>query len=267
MPIEFSPSEVHRRSPAVQTLAHHYTQGAQLDLHQHKQAQLLFAPQGLMQVTTPKGRWLVPPQRAVWLPPSISHSIQMLTDIEMRTLYIEPDWIAGHPEAHRLGNEFVVAVGALLQGLVLTFFDQHSHPLRIELAAKLMLFELTEARDATTFIPMPDDTRTRRIAESALRDPKGLRSFEELAHEAGISQRTAARLFSSQTDLTFKKWRQRARMMAAVEMLSAKRVLIKQVSAHLGYSSTSSFTASFHEVMGMTPRQFLDELHASSGLG
>lgn len=263
MPTEFMSPDSHRLSGVVETLACRYARGTQLGLHEHRQAQLLFAPHGLMQVTTPKGRWLVPPQRAVWLPPSISHSIQMLTDIDMRTLYIEPDLISGHPQAQRLGNEFVVAVGALLQGLVLTFFDSRTHPLRVELAAKLILFELTEARDATTFIPMPDDIRARRIAELALKDSKGLRSFEELAYEAGISQRTAARLFSVETDLTFKKWRQRARMMAAIEMLSGKRMLIKQVSAQLGYSSTASFTASFHEVMGITPRRFVDQLHAS----
>jgi len=242
----------------VETLAHNYAAGAQLDSHTHDSAQLLFAPQGLMQVTTPRGRWLVPPQRAVWLPPSIPHSIDMLTDIEMRTLYIEPDWIHAHPEAPKLNHEFVVVVGALLQGLVLTLFQNDVHPARIELAAKLVLFELLEVSDATTFIPMPNDIRLRRIAELAMNDPKGLRSFEALANEAGISQRTATRLFPTETNLTFKKWRQRARMMAAIKALSREGARIKQVSAQLGYSSTASFTASFHEIMGVTPGQFIN---------
>ena len=47
------------------TLARSYPQGTQLGLHVHREAQLLFAMTGLMQVATPRGLWLVPPARAV----------------------------------------------------------------------------------------------------------------------------------------------------------------------------------------------------------
>ena len=34
-----------------------------------------------MQVTTPKGRWLVPPDRAVWVPALSEHAIDVLADL------------------------------------------------------------------------------------------------------------------------------------------------------------------------------------------
>ena len=234
-----------------------------MKLHVHERAQLLFATHGLMEVTTPAGRWLVPPQRAVWLPENVPHAILMLTNVKMRTLYIESEWIRPHAQALNLNHEFVVSVGPLLRGLVLTLFNSEAHPERVELAAKLVLFELVEATDSTTFIPMPSDVRARRIAELAMKDPKGLRSFEDLAHEVGVSQRTATRLFSAETHLTFKKWRQRARMMAAISALSREGARIKQIAAQLGFSSTASFTASFHEIMGVTPGHFLEQLASS----
>lgn len=259
MPISETLTHLQKLAGAVQTLSHRYKATCQLDTHVHDQAQLLFATQGLMEVTTPAGRWLVPPQRAVWLPAHVPHSILMLTDVEMRTLYIESQWIHPHSQAQNLHHEFVVSVGPLLHGLVLTLFNSDAHPVRVELAAKLVLFELVEATDSTTFIPMPSDTRARRIAELAIKDPKSLRSFEDLAHEAGVSQRTAARLFSAQTHLTFKKWRQRARMMAAITALSRDGARIKQIAAQLGFSSTASFTASFHDIVGVTPGHFLEQ--------
>lgn len=245
---------------AFETLSRRYDAGGLLGLHVHDRAQLLFATHGLMEVTTPTGRWLVPPQRAVWLPACVPHSILMLTEVEMRTLYIESTWIQPHVQAPNLHHEFVVCVGPLLRGLVLTLFNGEAHPERVELAAKLVLFELVETPDSTTFIPMPSDVRARRIAELAIKDPRGLRSIDDLAHEVGLSQRTATRLFSAETQLTFKKWRQRARMMAAINELSREGARIKQVAAQLGFSSTASFTASFHEIIGVTPGHFLEQL-------
>lgn len=260
MPTHQTSPHLQKLAAALQTLSRRYEAGRQLPVHTHDRAQLLFATHGLMEVTTPAGRWLVPPQRAVWLPASVTHSVLMLTDVEMRTLYIESAWIHPHSQALNLRHEFVVGVDPLLRGLVLTLFNREAHPEKVELAAKLVLFELVEATDSTTFIPMPCDVRARRIAELAMKDPKGLRSFEDLAHEAGVSQRTATRLFSAETHLTFKKWRQRARMMAAINALSREGARIKQIAAQLGFSSTASFTASFHEIMGVTPGHFLDQL-------
>jgi AraC-like DNA-binding protein len=259
-----SPSPDHAVSDGVETLARRYARGSRLGLHTHGQAQLLFASNGLMQVTTPKGRWLVPPQRGIWLPPWIEHEIDMLTDIDMRTLYLRADRVSLHPDGSRLDREFVVFVSALLRDLILALFDGRAHRLRADLLAQLALFELAEAEDATTFIPMPADARARRLAELALADIKGLRSLERLAQEAGVSQRTAARLFPAQTHMTFKKWRQRARMMAAIEVLGSEQLPIKQVSARLGYASVAAFTAAFREIVGSTPGQFLDRVSDSA---
>src|SRR3984957_7727507 len=95
----------------VAALARFYERGVHLGLNAHAEAQLLFASRGVMQVTTPKGRWLGPPRRAVWVPPRLEDAVDFLTDFEMRSIYIAPAWLNSHPELPRLGREFVVAVG------------------------------------------------------------------------------------------------------------------------------------------------------------
>src|SRR5260370_13613839 len=77
----------------VHLVARHYRKGVRLDTHMHREAQLVYAARGTMQVTTPKGRWLVPPDRAVWVPARFEHSIDVLADIEMRTVYFALAWL------------------------------------------------------------------------------------------------------------------------------------------------------------------------------
>src|SRR6266576_6298683 len=76
-------------SAGVHLVARHYRKGLRLDPHMHREAQLVYAAKGTMQVTTPKGRWLVPPDRGVWVPAHLEHAIDVLADIEMRTLYFD----------------------------------------------------------------------------------------------------------------------------------------------------------------------------------
>jgi AraC-like DNA-binding protein len=242
----------------VAALARFYERGAHLGLHVHAEAQLLFASHGVMQVTTPKGRWLVPPRRAVWVPPQLEHAVDMLTDLEMRSLYMAPAWLASHPELPRLGREFVVAVGALLRELVLAMFAAGADPVRIDLLARLALFELAEAEDPATFMPMPSDPRARRVAEQVLAEPAGVRDLDDLARAAGASQRTITRLFPAETDLTFKEWRQRARILASVEMLDGGRTSVSVVAARLGFSSAAAFGHAFRQVLGIPPGEFMN---------
>ncbi|MGQ9365367.1 helix-turn-helix domain-containing protein [Azospirillum sp. ST 5-10] len=255
--------------PRVRAMARFYPRGTRLDPHSHEEeAQLLFAPRGVMQVTTPKGRWLVPPQRAVWLPPDLAHAVDMLADIDMRSLYVEREWLAAHPEAPRLGREFVVAVGPLLRELVLALFGggegRHAGQ-RHDLLARLTLFELAEAEDAATFIPLPSDPRARRVAELVLADPGGAQDLDSLARAAGASSRTITRLFAAETDLAFRQWRQRARILSAVETLGSRRVPIKQLAVRLGFSSVAAFGHAFRQVMGTTPRAFLERSVGAEG--
>lgn len=240
----------------IVTHARSYRAGTQLGLHAHREAQLLFSSSGVMQVTTLQGRWLVPPQRAVWLPPRFEHAVDVLADIEMRSLYFAPEWLHRCDVLPRLVGEFVVAVQPLLRSLIMALFEEPRPGRRIDLLAQLILTELDEATDLSTFIPMPSDPRARRIAVSILSDPASEKDLGALASEAGVSTRTLTRLFPAETQLTFKQWRQRARIMAAIEMLGSGKHTIKQLAAKLGFSSVAAFSHAFGQIVGMTPTAF-----------
>src|SRR5689334_19792177 len=149
----------------VHMVARNYLRGTRLDTHMHREAQLVYAAQGTMQVTTPKGRWLVPPDRAVWVPARLEHSIDVLADIEMRTLYFELSWLARASRDKSLASEFVVLVSPLLHQAILALFDAGNTTERTELLVRLVLLELKRAEDSATFLPLPQEPRSRRAAE------------------------------------------------------------------------------------------------------
>src|SRR5260370_2067454 len=139
----------------VHLVARHYRKGVRLDTHMHREAQLVYAAKGTMQVTTPKGRWLVPPDRAVWVPARLEHSIYLLADIEMRTLYFDLAWLAREERSESLDCEFVVRVSRLLHESILALFDGHVKPARHGPLGRLAVLELHQAEDSATFIPLP----------------------------------------------------------------------------------------------------------------
>src|ERR1700720_1599553 len=93
----------------VHLIANNYAKGERLGSHMHREAQLVYAAQGPMQGTTPKGRWLGPPDRAVWVPARLAHSIDVLADIQMRTLYFDLTWL--RPQKTNLKPGFRIVGG------------------------------------------------------------------------------------------------------------------------------------------------------------
>jgi AraC-like DNA-binding protein/quercetin dioxygenase-like cupin family protein len=244
----------------IHMIANTYAKGVRLDTHMHREAQLVYAARGTMQVMTPKGRWLVPPDRAVWVPALLPHAIDVLADIEMRTLYFDLAWLKREERSSSLEAEFVVRVSPLLHQAILALFDDHTTPERTALLVRLAMLELHQAEDSATFIPLPHEPRCRRAADIVLADLTGDHEIGTLARTVGTSARTLSRLFAAETQLSFKSWCQRARIAAAIEKLSTDvNLSVKQLASDLGYASVPAFSHAFRQVTGKTPTAFADK--------
>jgi transcriptional regulator GlxA family with amidase domain len=106
-------------------------------------------------------------------------------------------------------------------------------------------------------MPLPQEPRCRRAAEIVLSEPAQDHEIESLARKVGTSARTLSRLFTAQTELSFKSWCQRARIASAIERLSTDgNVQVKQLAAELGYASVPAFSHAFRRITGKTPTEF-----------
>jgi AraC-like DNA-binding protein len=169
-----------------------------------------------------------------------------------------------HPSAARewappdsLDRAFALKVTPLLRELIFAAFEAADTPSKTQLVVRLILHELNETPDAPTFLPLPTSTIGRRIAELALADPRNQLDIDDLASRAATSVRTISRLFPAETGLTFKSWRQRTRIVLAIDQLSTGKA-ISQVAAAAGFASTAAFCFAFRQVTKMTPTHFLE---------
>lgn len=80
---------------------------------------------------------------------------------------------------------------------------------------------------------------------------------DELAREAGLSERSLQRLVEQRIGLSPKWLLQRRRLHDAVEALKAGRGSLAEVAADLGYADQAHFTHDFRTVTGMTPGEYL----------
>ncbi|MEO8559755.1 MAG: helix-turn-helix transcriptional regulator, partial [Rhodospirillales bacterium] len=81
------------------------------------------------------------------------------------------------------------------------------------------------------------------------------RTLEQFADDANASARTLARLFRSETNMSFGAWRQQLRLLEAVRRM-AGGAPITTVALDLGYDSPSAFAAMFRKTLGVPPSRY-----------
>ncbi|MBS0541030.1 MAG: helix-turn-helix transcriptional regulator [Proteobacteria bacterium] len=247
------PADYQRVPRAVAAMPKDFPVGFRIAPHTHERAQLIYATVGTMRVATRDDVWVVPPQRALWMPAGIGHSIIMASDCTMRTLYVRDDAAAFMPAGCK-----VLSVSPLLRELIVRATElplQYDESGPAGHVVALILSELRGLQSLPLQLPMPRDKRLRQICEALLEAPGDTRLLDDWARTAHASPRTLARLFVSETGLTFGAWRQQARVLEAMGRLGSG-VPVTQVALDLGYDSVSAFSAMFRRASGTSPSEY-----------
>ncbi|MBV8650867.1 MAG: helix-turn-helix transcriptional regulator, partial [Alphaproteobacteria bacterium] len=210
------PVEYHNLAAPVGARASEYVNGSKVAPHYHTRAQLIFAASGMMRVATPVGAWIVPPLRAVWIPPGIEHEIWMVGAVAMRSLFVAPETAASLPV--ECG---VIEVSPLLRALILSAAEEAPEEggdadavpgERARLIMSLILCELRRAASVPLCVPLPREPRLLALCRALLENPAANDTLEMWAARSGASSRTLVRLFRRETGLSFGAWRQQARL-------------------------------------------------------
>ncbi len=178
----------------------------------------------------------------------------------MRTLYIEPSAFPGLPK-----EVCVLQVSALLRHLIVEAVDAPQIFVADSPEERLMhviLDKIVALPTAPLNLPIPKDPRLRKVTDELMANPADSRALEQWAVEAGASARTLARLFQTETKMSFRAWRQQLRLMRALEMLAAD-VQVTTIALDLGYESVSAFTAMFRRAFGTPPTRYFSAQQGS----
>ena len=252
--------------------------------HSHPWAQVAISTTGVIRLTVSDGTYIVPPSRALWIPPGVEHAVTMVGDADLRTLYFHQPRDQCGPGA--LGNSSasehrddetavwrqcrVLEVSDLLRSLVR---EMPTTPddgpaltatalLREQHLSALICDELARAAVVKLGVDLPQDKRLRHLCEAVLADPTRHETLADWAQDTGASPRTVARLFRAELGSTFTQWRQQVILAKAVS-LAAGRLPMGQIAAELGYSA-SAFSAMVRKSVGQSPGRFLGQQHPAS---
>ncbi|MGC4043007.1 MAG: helix-turn-helix transcriptional regulator [Armatimonas sp.] len=233
---------------------HDYPAGHSIPAHHHGHAQLLYVATGSIMANTSQGRWMVPPNYALWIPGGVEHSVVVFSTCAMKSVYISPDAIAG------LARN-VCVVG--LTPLALNLMDEAmqipgnvpSTP-RERLLLELLLHEIPRLPEQPLGLPFPLEPKLAALCRQFLEAPTAHATIDAWASELAMSRRTFTRTFARETGISFSVWRQQACLLAAVPRLSSGES-ITDIALDLGYESTSAFTTMFKRMLGMSPRSYL----------
>jgi AraC-like DNA-binding protein len=79
-----------------------------------------------------------------------------------------------------------------------------------------------------------------------------------------MARRTFMRAFSAQAGMSFGRWRQQARLFAALEM-PAQSKSVMEVAIAVGYDSVSAFIEMFRTMLGTTPQTYFRGRYSWAG--
>ena len=227
--------------------------------HTHTRHQLLYAVAGTATLEVAEATFLLPPQRAAFIPAGVAHVTSMgnahgislffdkrlvhaperaVTVLDVTPLLREliayaTRWPPARRSADRLANAYFRSFGLLLE----------------EWLARASSYRLPRGRSepiqrAITLI-------VERCADLDL---------PALCREVGMSERSFRRHLLAETGLGFRELLTQARALRAMELLSSPSSSVTETALSVGFDSLSAFAKSFARVAGESPRAFRERV-------
>lgn len=221
--------------------------------HSHARGQLFALTRGLLVVEAGCEHWMFPSQRCAWIPPDCMHTARSVGGATGTMVYLSPEACRGLPKTPCMfsSSELLFAV----VHRILSWDPRRPlNPAQKNLIA-ILRDEIRQPEQQPLRLPIPTEKRMAKVAHALLDDIVDDRTLDDWAHLAGMARRTFMRAFSSEVGMPFGRWRQQARLFAALEML-AQRKSVTETAIAVGYDSVSAFIEMFRTMLGSTPQAY-----------
>ena len=226
----------------------------ELPMHWHRLGQLIFTAKGGVSCKTQDTLWMVPPQKAVWIPPHVLHSVKVTENALVNYVFIQPN-LAVLPDAC-----CTLAISPLLKELILSLskdpFDYSVHS-AIARKGRVLLDELEQMPVENLCLPTSNEPRIKLITHALLSNPADRRNLQQWGQYVAMSGRSLERLMKKETGLSFGQWRKQLYLIVAIHQLSEGKT-VQGVAEQLGYDSITAFITMFKQMTGKTPGKYFD---------
>jgi AraC-like DNA-binding protein len=228
--------------------------GYTVPVHSHRHIQLLCVFSGVVLVVTELGCWMIPPGHALLIPDRLDHSVEMMSDVSMRSVYLLP----GDSALAERGLE-VLEVTELVRGLIIEAIrlrDAGLETRKAQLVLELLVEEVATLAPRPLGLPFPRDTRLSSLCRAFMDAPSAHARLDDWAGRLAMSRRTFTRFFQRETGVSFATWRQQACLFACLPKL-ADGAPVTQIAMLAGYDNVAAFTTMFTRRLGTPPRAYM----------
>lgn len=224
--------------------------------HRHPYHQLEYALSGVAEVDTDSGRYLLPPQQAIWIPAGVRHNTT-LRGVSSVSVFYDPD----HSETG--GDQArVIAVAPVVREMIhyatrwpITRSGD-ADPLAGPFFGTLsgLINELLD--DPLPFsLPAPEDPVVTAIVGMTLENIASP-DLPAMCRSAGVSERTLRRRIMRDTGMTWAGYLAQARLMRAMTLLAGTNRTVIDIATSVGFASSSGFNRAFRRLTGTNPANY-----------
>jgi AraC-like DNA-binding protein/mannose-6-phosphate isomerase-like protein (cupin superfamily) len=225
------------------------------DWHAHARHQLMYAFSGTLRLEAENGIFLLPPQRAAWIPAGVRHRTT-LHNVLSGSVFFAPALVAVDQPRVR-----IISASPLVREMVqfaLRWPPGRSpdDPVAASFFETLGLLCGEWIKEEVPFrLPA---ARSRQIAAAMefTLEHLDLVTVALAAQAAALSPRQFRRRFRAESGIGWQQFHHQAQMLRAMELLVAPQATVTAVAYAVGFNSLSAFAKSFSRFAGQTPQHY-----------
>jgi AraC-like DNA-binding protein/quercetin dioxygenase-like cupin family protein len=223
--------------------------------HRHPYHQIEYALHGVAEVETTGGRYLLPPQQAIWIPAGLPHSTTLF-EVRSVAVFFDPSMLPGPADRARVLAAAPVVREMIAYGVRWPIGRPASDATAdryFEVLAQLVLDWLDH--EAPLWLPTTADPVVRAVMDHTDRHLATV-DAASVCRAVGLSERTLRRRFPAVTGMTWRAYLLQSRLLRAMTLLAEPRRSVLDVATAVGFTSPSAFTRAFQQVTGETPSAY-----------
>jgi AraC-like DNA-binding protein len=225
------------------------------DWHAHTRHQLLYAFSGTLRLEVENGLYLLPPQRAVWIPAGVRHRTT-LKKVRSGSVYLAPLLVPTEIARVRIISAAPIVREMVRYALRWPATRDPDDQLANAWFRTMGLLCAEWIRDEMPFhLPAAQTGQVAMAMEYTLQNLDSV-TMEAAAQAAALSERHFRRRFALETGITWRLFLHQARMLRAMELLVEVDTNITEVAYAVGFNSLSAFAKSFALFSGQTPSKY-----------
>jgi AraC-like DNA-binding protein len=230
-------------------------QNIRYDWHAHTLHQLMYAFSGTLRLEAENGIYLLPPQRAAWIPAGVKHR-STLHNVLSGSVFFTPSLVSSDQASVRIISAAPIVREMVQYALRWPPNREPDNGLADSYFKTLGLLCVEWVKEEVPFrLPV---AKTRQIATAMEYTMENLERaiLEDAAGAAALSPRQFRRRFLAESGITWRQFHHQARMLRAMELLVLPQTTVTDVAYTVGFNSLSAFAKAFSRFTGQSPNDF-----------